>query len=59
MVKRYYRYNINEPRINQMYLRYKRHLGVRLNEPLSDRQRKRFESWLDKYILRQRAREIN
>ena len=42
-----YKYNINHPKVNELYRRYKVWKGYAVNYPLTDEQRKGFESYLD------------
>lgn len=42
-----YRYNLNHPKINELYYRYKKWKGIPRDFPLSDEQRFDFEKYLD------------
>lgn len=42
-----YKYNINHPKVNELYRRYKVWKGYPVQYPLTDAQRKDFESYLD------------
>lgn len=42
-----FRYNINHPKINELYRRYKKWQGIPQGDPLSDEQRREFENYLD------------
>ncbi len=42
-----YKYNINHPKVNELYRRYKVWKGLAVQFPLTDAQRKDFESYLD------------
>ena len=41
-----FKLNINHPRINELYRRYKRWKGLAENYPITDKQRKEFESYV-------------
>lgn len=45
-----YKYNINHPKVNELYRRYKVWKGYAVSYPLTDEQRKDFESYLDGLI---------
>ena len=45
-----YRLNVNHPRINELYRRYKEWKSFPQNMPLSDSERKEFESYILKKI---------
>lgn len=42
-----YRLNLNNPKIKELYLRYKKYINVPANIPLSDVQRWEFEKYID------------
>lgn len=41
-----YRLNLNNPKIKELYYRYKKYIGVARNIPLSDEQRREFEAYV-------------
>lgn len=43
-----YRYNINHPKISELYIRFLRWKGI-IGAP-SDRERKEFEEYMDKHL---------
>lgn len=45
--KQGFRYNINHPKINELYRRYKKWQGIPQGDPLSNEQRRDFEKYLD------------
>ena len=45
-----YKYNINHPKINELYLRYKEWKGIAPNIPMSDNERFEFEKYIDEII---------
>ena len=42
-----YRYNVNHPVINELYLRFKKWKGLPLSSPLSNEMRAEFEKYVD------------
>ena len=47
-----YALNVNHPTINKYYLRYKASKGYDMQRPLSDEERKEFESYLIPKVTR-------
>ena len=47
-----YRYNINHPKINELYNRYLKWKGI-VGRPMTDKERYDFESYIDKLIKKQ------
>lgn len=45
-----FRFNINHPKINELYRRYKEWKGYAVQLPLTDAQRRDFESYLSEKI---------
>ena len=48
-----YRYNVNHPKINELYRRYKKWKGIPSNFPMSNEQRLEFECYIDGLIANQ------
>lgn len=44
-----YRYNVNHPKINELYHRYLKWKGI-VGRPMTDKERYEFESYIDKLI---------
>ncbi len=42
-----FRYNINHPKVNELYRRYKKWQGIPQGDPLDNEQRRDFEKYLD------------
>lgn len=51
-----YRFNLNHPRIRELYERYKQHKGYASTYPLSDEERAEFEMYLQQSIEKQRRK---
>lgn len=45
-----YKYNINHPKINELYLRYKEWKNIPRDYPMSDNERFDFEKYLDELL---------
>lgn len=52
-----YRFNLNHPRIRELYERYKRNKGYASTYPLSDEERAEFEMYLQQSIDRQKEKK--
>lgn len=48
-----YRYNINHPKINELYKRYTKWKGL-IGRPLTDAERYEFERYLDTVFVKER-----
>lgn len=48
-----YKYNVNHPFINDLYRRYKKWKGISQSSPMSNEQRKDFETYLDSFFANQ------
>ena len=47
-----FKFNINDPHINELYRRYKAWKGLATNLPITDNQRREFESYLEEMLRR-------
>ena len=47
-----FRYNINHPKVNALYRRYKKWQGIPQSDPIDNEQRREFEKYLDGIFIK-------
>lgn len=54
-----YKYNVNHPKINDLYRRYKKWKGIPESSPMSNEQRREFERYIDGLLFSKENTEKN